>query len=396
MMVMGIASQNKIPCYLERSKSGNGAHIWFFFEKPVPAFKSRQLAKYLISQAGLSKDESSFDRIFPNQDQHTGKGYGNLIALPLNMTYLQKGNTAFIDQNGEIIADQWHYLASIQKISESKIEQILDDVVITLPVVTKSKSLKQIENAQKGTETIGATAVEEPEIKTTQGTEARMILESSIFIPEAFLPDKLYKFLKEKLIFHNPQFYEMERRGYSTWNTPRLISTLKKTEGGILIPAGFLPQIGIFAAENNIKLEITDKRTTCAEIDFSSKIELRRSQHRVAEKLLDNDRAILEAKPGFGKTIVAIYCIKKRKQPTLIVVHTKELLHQWKKRLEEFFSLKKGDIGLIGDNKWEIGKKITIASYQTLARNGCEEIRDKFGFIVIDECHQCQRKLLLM
>lgn len=172
--------------------------------------------------------------------------------------------------------------------------------------------------------------MEEPEIETTQGTEARMIIESSIYIPEAFLPDKLYKFLKEKLIFHNPQFYEMERRGYSTWNTPRLISTLKKTEGGILAPAGFLPEMGIFAAQNNIRLEIADKRMTCAEIDFSSKIELRRPQHKVAEKLLENDRAILEAKPGFGKTVVAIYCIKKRKQPTLIIVHTKELLHQWK------------------------------------------------------------------
>lgn len=101
----------------------------------------------------------------------------------------------------------------------------------------------------------------------------------------------------------------MERRGYFTWNTARIISTLKKVEGGILAPAGFLTEIGIFAARNNIKLKIADKRTECVEIDFSSKIELRKPQHRVAEKLLENDRAILEAKPGFGKTVVAIYCM---------------------------------------------------------------------------------------
>lgn len=381
--VMHFAQQKSIPCYLERSKSGNGGHLWFFFETTVPAFKSRQLAKHLISEAGLYDNENSFDRIFPNQDEHTGKGFGNLIALPLNMMYLQKGNTVFIQKNGEIIPDQWQYLASVQKIGVSKIEQVLEEVVLTLP---------EKPELQKQLETKADSVPEEPEVKTTQGAEVRMVLESSIYIPEAFLPDKLYKFLKERLIFHNPQFYEMERRGYSTWNTPRLISTLKKAEEGIHVPAGFLPKIGIFATQKSIGLKIADQRVICPEIDFSSKIELRKLQHKAVGKLLENDRAILEAKPGFGKTIVAIFCIKKRKQPTLIIVHTKELLHQWQKRLEEFFDLKKGDVGLIGDNKWEIGNKITIASYQTLARNGCDELRDKFGFVVIDECHHVPAK----
>src|SRR3989338_9797375 len=104
-------------------------------------------------------------------------------------------------------------------------------------------------------------------------------------------------------------------------------------------------------------------------------------------RILEYDRCVLEAQPGFGKTIVALQYIVKRHQPELIIVHTKELLQQWKKSIEQNFALKKGDLGIIGGRKWKIGKLITIASHQTLVRRNLAEIKNAFGCLVIDECH---------
>ena len=201
------------------------------------------------------------------------------------------------------------------------------------------------------------------------------------------MPDKLYKFLKSKLNFPNPQFYELQRRGYSTWNTPRFLKNIEVIDEGILIPPGFLGEIQNFASENNLKLTIEDRQITIKTTSFKTSLELKPEQLKVAKELLRQDRGILEAKPGFGKTLVALYCISRRKQPALIIVHTRSLLHQWQKQLKTWFTLEKEDLGMIGENKWKLGKKITVASYYTLAKRGLREIKDKFGFIVVDECH---------
>ena len=371
------ANKYSLPCYLERSKSGNGSHVWLFFETEIPAWEARQLGKYLLSKA-LSTSHKAFDRLFPSQDEHSGKGYGNLIALPLQGEYLKHSNSAFIDLDGNPYKDQWAYLNSFVKIPGSDIDKILNSVEIIQPKprTRTDTPVREITDDEEDTF-----------VKTTSSPHTKLILSSQIYVPSAFLPDKLYKFLKSRLNFPNPQFYELQRRGYSTWNTHKFLKNIEVIDSGILVPAGILDEIQNFAAENNLKLEIDDQQVTIKPSSFKTTLELNPEQLRVARELLRLNRVILEAKPGFGKTLVALYCVSRRKQSTLIVVHTRSLLHQWQKQLQTWFSLEKGALGMIGENKWKLGKKVTVASYYTLAKRGLDDIKDKFGFVVVDECH---------
>jgi hypothetical protein len=57
---------------------------------------------------------SSFDRLFPNQDFLSGKGLGNLIALPFFKPAMEEGNSCFINpENFEPYPNQWQFLNEI-------------------------------------------------------------------------------------------------------------------------------------------------------------------------------------------------------------------------------------------------------------------------------------------
>jgi hypothetical protein len=109
----------RIPVAIERSRSGNGAHAWFFFAAPVSANIARRMGCYLITETMNRRHElsmESYDRLFPNQDTMPRGGFGNLIALPLQHEARQQGNSVFVGEGFKPFADQWAYLASIQRI----------------------------------------------------------------------------------------------------------------------------------------------------------------------------------------------------------------------------------------------------------------------------------------
>jgi len=109
-----VCLEKGLPAVIERSRSGNGGHLWLFFEENVPAFMSRKIVFELLLQAGIVsrfEKEPSFDRLFPNQDTHSGKGVGNLIALPLQGASLKNGNSCFLNpETFEPVANQWSFL----------------------------------------------------------------------------------------------------------------------------------------------------------------------------------------------------------------------------------------------------------------------------------------------
>ncbi|HCX02517.1 MAG TPA: helicase, partial [Syntrophaceae bacterium] len=113
-----------IPVVVERSRSGNGAHAWFFFDTPIPAAVARKFGSALITCSMSRHHELSFrsyDRLFPNQDTMPKGGFGNLIALPLQKKARELGNSVFIDENFDPYENQWEFLSAIQKMSEESI-----------------------------------------------------------------------------------------------------------------------------------------------------------------------------------------------------------------------------------------------------------------------------------
>ena len=61
-------------------------------------------------------------------------------------------------------------------------------------------------------------------------------------------------------------------------------------------------------------------------------------------------------------------------------------MEQWTERIEAFLSIPKRDIGVIGQGKAKIGEQITVATIQSLPKE-LESVQNKFGIIIVDECH---------
>ncbi|MFH0996414.1 MAG: DEAD/DEAH box helicase [Pseudomonadota bacterium] len=126
-------------------------------------------------------------------------------------------------------------------------------------------------------------------------------------------------------------------------------------------------------------------------MDFHFSGTLKPFQREAVAAVLKKDFGTLQAPTGSGKTVMALAIIAARRQPALIVVHTKELLTQWVDRIETFLGIPKADIGIIGGGKMRIGDKITVALVQSLVKYA-EDVYEHVGFLIVDECHRAPSK----
>ncbi|MDZ4323091.1 MAG: restriction endonuclease subunit R, partial [Alphaproteobacteria bacterium] len=119
-----------VPTTLERSRSGNGGHIWIFFSGPIPAAEARKMGAALLTETMERCPEmgfESYDRFFPNQDTMPAGGFGNLIALPLQAQPRQKGNSVFLNEHFEPYDDQWDHLSSLRRMSAEEVRVIVEE-----------------------------------------------------------------------------------------------------------------------------------------------------------------------------------------------------------------------------------------------------------------------------
>ena len=205
----------------------------------------------------------------------------------------------------------------------------------------------------------------------------------------ANVPPELMAILTEKLEFRNPKWLENERMGRWNRGTPKSLRFYDKVgTAGIWIPRGYMRQLVLLCRRHNIDYEIDDRRPGLAPRHYSFAGRLRPFQQKAVDAMLARDFGTLSSATGSGKTIMALYMVARRRQPALIVVHTKDLASQWIERVEAFLKIPPEEIGFIGGGKKIVGKSITVALVQSLYKCA-EEVAPRIGFLIVDECHRC-------
>jgi hypothetical protein len=400
-----ICIELSIPFAVERSRSGNGGHVWFFFEAHVSAALARKFGTTLLTAAMNKRHEiqfKSYDRLFPSQDTMPKGGLGNLIALPLQKTAREKSNSEFIDEHFQSYEDQWAFLSTIQRISHNRIEEVISEI----GEGNELGVLKQDE--EEGPEKPWETSKTKIELQRDDFPERIEIVRANmLFIPKEGISQKAMNRLKRFASFKNPMFYKQQAMRLPTYGHPRVISCADETEAYLCLPRGCEPELVSELEKLGIKIQHIDKTHQGRRIDVEFNGQLRDEQSLALSHLLQNDTGILSGTTAFGKTIVAIKLIAEKKVNTLILVDKVSLLSQWKEKLLEFLMVneplpqqpatpakKRGRkkkvslIGQLGSGKNSLNGIVDIAVMQSLSRKG--EVREcvkDYGMIIADECH---------
>ncbi|MDB5098377.1 MAG: putative helicase [Cyanobacteria bacterium RYN_339] len=373
-----------IPVAIERSRSGNGAHAWFFFAQPVSAATARKMGCYLLTETMARRHlgMASYDRLFPNQDTMPKGGFGNLIALPLQGGVRPQGHTEFLDDAMVPYPDQWAYLASIVPIALARVEALAGEaerrdriIAVRLPVTDDNP-----------TPWVRRPAVKHTALPGPLPTTLDAVLAGRLFIARQDLPSPLVSQLVRLAAFQNPAFYKKQANRLSTFDTPRVIACAEELSHHLALPRGCREDFEQLCHAHGITLRLEDQRTDGAPLDLAFDGTLTPIQQVAADALIAHDMGVFVAPPGIGKTIVGIYAIAQRNRNTLILVHNKPLLDQWRAQLARFLGLAPKAIGQIGGGKKKPGGRIDIAMFQTLAKANAQ-IPEGYGHVVVDECH---------
>lgn len=380
----------QVPAALERSQSGNGAHIWIFFDQPIPAALARKLGCALLSEtmnAHYQLSFDSYDRLFPSQDTMPKGGFGNLIALPLQGHRRKAGNTLFLDKNFQPYSDQWAFLSSLKRMSYSLVHQIVQHFSQTTGIIDIRRGTTD-EDADSDPWILPPSKKRPFILHDPVPSSIKVTLANLIYIEHEGLPSALLSKLKKLAAFQNPEFYRAQAMRLSTYDKPRIIGCAEEFPRHLALPRGCLPDILDLFRDLNVKTEIADQRFSGEPIKVKFHGQLRPPQKIAVKNLSKHDIGILAATTAFGKTVVAAWMIAKRKANTLILVHRQQLMDQWREKLSVFLNVPIKKIGLIGAGREKPTGWIDIAMLQTLFRKG--EVKDlvaNYGHVVVDECH---------
>lgn len=387
-----------ISCYVEVSRSGNGAHLWFFFDVPVEASLARTMGTLMLTKAMEKRAKltfSSYDRMFPNQDTMPKGGFGNLIALPFQPAAFKRGGCIFVDEQFHPFEDQWVFLSSIQKVSREQLEACAVRQHGS-PLGQLRIEAEESDNKPWDKKAIHLTATDFP-------PSMQAVMADQLYLPIDGLSNKAQNQIKRLAAFRNPQFYQAQAMRMPIWDKPRVICCAEYRAEYLCLPRGCKEQLADLVKNCGTSIAWQDERQTGKPIDVTFAGVLREEQEAALTALLTHDDGILSATTAFGKTVVGAALIAQRKVNTLILVHRKQLLTQWKERLGTFLEIheqipespkKRGRkknreiIGTFGGGKDTRSGIVDIAIIQSMgAADAIKPWIGDYGMVIVDECH---------
>lgn len=383
-------SSLNIPVAVERSRSGNGAHAWFFFTEPVMAAVARTMGCYLITETMSRRHQlsmESYDRLFPSQDIMPRGGFGNLIALPLQLEPRKLENSVFVDESFVPYPDQWDYLVSLKRLSQQEVQAIADRAVRKGQVIGL-KLPSDADEEQVPWERSPSGRLPEQRIKGKLPKKIKAVFAQRIFVETKGVPSELLNRIKRLAAFQNPEFFKKQKMRLSTHNTPRVIACFEELPGHVALPRGCRDALQSLLDGYGIALHLDDKRNAGTPTAFSFHGTLFDIQQQTVDELMLHDFGIFVAPPGSGKTVVGAWLAAARNCSTLVLVHRKPLLDQWVAQLSRFLDLPPKEIGTIGSGKNKANGILDVAMMQSLIRK--DEVADlvaNYGQIIVDECH---------
>ena len=385
-IIREISLEHGFPVSLERSRSGQGGHLWWFFDEPVKASLARSFGMTLLELAMTRSSGitfASFDRFFPSQDMLPKDGFGNLIALPLQKEARASGNTLFLDEEFQVIPDQWAHLSRIRKIQREAMERFCRE--LGSPAEAKEPVLPGLSKIK----TLGPEDFPDP-ITITRG--------SGLIIAKQGLSTRAIHALRHLASYGNPEFFAKQAMRLSTYGTPRMTVAYEEDAQTIRLPRGTESKLLTLLDEAGAKVTLVDQRVRGRDLNIAFKGKLTDHQEEAFQELIAHDNGVLEATTGFGKTVIGARIIAEKRCPTLILVHTKELAGQWKSRLEEFLTTDEvveakrrpaSVIGQLGGGRKNPHGIVDIALIQSLVdrEHEVKAMIHDYGMVIVDECH---------
>ena len=322
-----------IPYAIERSRSGNGAHVWVFFASSTPAIKARKLGNAILSEA-MSREARvslrSYDRLFPNQDTLPAGGLGNLIALPMQGKARRLGNSVFVDESFTPYPNQWAFLQSVARVSEETLDTLLDQH-------QTQHELGELSVSSESKPWCAARPIALSQADFLSGMT--MVRSNMLYVPLSALSAKALNHLKRIAAFKNPEFYSRQAMRLSTRNVPRIISCAELTDDYLSLPHGCEDDVAELLHSWMIPYTIQDKTYSGQTIHADFIGNLREEQVCALSAMSVHRLGVLSAATAFGKTVTIAALIAQKRVNTLVLVHSKALLVQWKNTLEKFLSI---------------------------------------------------------
>lgn len=391
LAVMATCRRLEVPAALERSRSGNGGHVWFFFSQAIPAGMARKLGSFILTETMEHRPEiglASYDRLFPNQDTLPRGGFGNLIALPLQKTVRSCGNSLFVDEDLNPWPDQWAFLAGIQRLSRERVESLAHDAEHRGRVTGVRFALSEDDADLEPWNSPPSRKPREAPIIGPLPDEIDIILGDQIYLTKEDLPPSLRNRLLRLAAFQNPEFYRAQAIRLSTYDKPRIIGCAEDLPSHIGLPRGCLDDLLTLLKNLKIKSRIRDERIPGTKLDLHFTGTLRPEQETAAAAMLAHETGVLSATTAFGKTVLAAHLIAARGVSTLVLVHRQQLMEQWVERLAAFLNAPAKPIGRLGGGHKKLTGNIDVALIQSLCRKGVVDDRvADYGHLIVDECH---------